>query len=726
MAQYTVTYSCGHTGTVSLFGKHEERERTLARMSKTQLCEECRKADLAEKNTASAESNKAAGLPALTGSANQVDWAETIRHNAWQQWQSDKAIINLLHDFANRARTLDVTPEMIKAAGYNTPDKANILMRECVKQVFHAHHEAKYWIDNRETECYAVNKEIVRRFAAAVQAAAQNLTPTAQQQDAMTPLQLPSNTRIPLELPQHAKLDATPEPAQAEQPQQQTITPDIREIDPHAPMYIQSRAQMDFALVDEYAQMMRDGVEFDPAQAIEDADGKIYVFDGYHRGEAAKAAGVMLRVRVQSGTRADAEWLAFAANKSHGLRRTHADIERVVRNALAHPNAAGMSDRELARHCGTDHKTVGNWRKRLAADAMPPAERERHESDTATQTEIAGTEKPEYTLSEIREIVEDYLPKDAIDRASMLNNLISKTVAGQAYQREIDSLLRSNPMRSCKQLDASLRVVYGLIINTLPSDNSGGAGLDALTVLQVEHNKIATTFEDTAAIEANAGEADETPTAQRAQAEAVLADAQAYLTATKPQPEAAPRPVEIEQIRCVGCRELYPADQVTYRTGLCQACLAHQLNQLAADYHMMRAVFAVLDRALVPGHAAEIKQAIYEEIYKPKQPREVQCEECKGMFDISQLVTYNGRKLHADCYYAAVSAYNALYEQKEQSDDMPPEPDDAPPDPRDRVLYYKQQGLSVRKIADALKAEGITMSKSAVDRIVQEQKETQP
>ena len=54
-----------------------------------------------------------------------------------------------------------------------------------------------------------------------------------------------------------------------------------------------------------------------------------------------------------------------------------------------------------------------------------------------------------------------------------------------------------------------------------------------------------------------------------------------------------------------------------------------------------------------------------------------------------------------------------------QDDDL------TPPDPRERVLYYKAQGLSVRKIADALRTEGITLSKSAVDRIIQESKEAQ-
>ena len=415
-----------------------------------------------------------------------------------------------------------------------------------------------------------------------------------QRQDAMTPMQLPSNTPIPLELPRHAEPDATPEPVQAAQPpQQQTITPDIREIDPTAAHYIQSRAQMDFAFVDEYAQMMRDGVEFDAAQGVEDATGAIYIYDGYHRGEAAKAAGVTLRVRVQPGTRADADWLAFSANKSHGLRRTHADIERVVKNALAHPNAANMSDRELARHCGTDHKTVGNWRRRLA-------EKRKNDNgeiprvptpDAPTQTEIEGTEKPEYTLAEIREVVEDYLPKDATDRASMLNNLISKTAAGQAYEREIVGLLRGNPTRSCERLDASLRIVYGLIIHTLPADNNGGAGLDALTVLQVEHDKIATMPEDTMAIEANAGEADDTPTA--------------------------PRPVEIEQMRCAGCGATFLTRELTYNTGLCRTCLDFQLTLLAERQPLIAATFRVLERRLLGGLAAEIKRGIYEEIYAP-------------------------------------------------------------------------------------------------------------
>ena len=44
MAKYDVTYSCGHTGIVELFGKNSERERKLQWFSESGLCPECYKA----------------------------------------------------------------------------------------------------------------------------------------------------------------------------------------------------------------------------------------------------------------------------------------------------------------------------------------------------------------------------------------------------------------------------------------------------------------------------------------------------------------------------------------------------------------------------------------------------------------------------------------------------------------------------------------------------------
>ena len=144
--------------------------------------------------------------------------------------------------------------------------------------------------------------------------------------------------------------------------------------DPKELVFIQSRAETNNDLVDEYANMMRDGVQFDAAQGVRDEVDQIFVYDGLHRGEAAKLAGIRLLVETQSGTRQDAEWLALSANQKHGLRRSRKDRQRVVRNALLHPYGASLSDREIARHCGVDHKTVGKVRAELQTTAeIPPS-----------------------------------------------------------------------------------------------------------------------------------------------------------------------------------------------------------------------------------------------------------------------------------------------------------------------------------------------------------------
>ncbi|MEM7343233.1 MAG: hypothetical protein AAF485_03245 [Chloroflexota bacterium] len=136
--------------------------------------------------------------------------------------------------------------------------------------------------------------------------------------------------------------------------------------------FIQSRAKTNYNLVDEYAEIMRAGVQFDPAQGIRDEDDQVWVFDGLHRGEAAKMAGVQLAVDIQSGTKEDAEWLALTVNQKHGLRRSQADKRRIVRLALKHPNGVSLSNREIARHCGVSDKTVGKIRSELEVTAEIP------------------------------------------------------------------------------------------------------------------------------------------------------------------------------------------------------------------------------------------------------------------------------------------------------------------------------------------------------------------
>ncbi|MDD4472207.1 MAG: hypothetical protein PHT97_13755 [Methanoculleus sp.] len=82
MAKYSVTYACGHTGTVRLTGPTRTREWIL-KNKEQELCPDCYKAQLeakreAERVAAAAEAAEQE-LPALVGTDKQVAWALTIR-----------------------------------------------------------------------------------------------------------------------------------------------------------------------------------------------------------------------------------------------------------------------------------------------------------------------------------------------------------------------------------------------------------------------------------------------------------------------------------------------------------------------------------------------------------------------------------------------------------------------------------------------------------------------
>ena len=200
-------------------------------------------------------------------------------------------------------------------------------------------------------------------------------------------------------------------------------------IDPHEAIFLQSRAHMDFAIVDEYARMMQDGVEFDACSGIDDA-GTLYIYDGYHRGKAAESINALLRVSVKPGTKRDAEWLALAANTKHGLRRTNADIERVVAHALAHPRAANMSNREIARHFGVDEKTIRNH-KQHAEVPQPP------------EPQPQPLAEDYISVEDMRALIDAHFSQDADQRREQLQQVFNQTGAGPSHVRAIEDQIAS-------------------------------------------------------------------------------------------------------------------------------------------------------------------------------------------------------------------------------------------------------------------------------------------
>jgi hypothetical protein len=128
----------------------------------------------------------------------------------------------------------------------------------------------------------------------------------------------------------------------------------------------QVRAAINEAVVQEYAERIQAGDKF-PAVVVFFDGQHHWLGDGFHRVFAHQSAGQEdIEADIRPGSRADAVWFACSANRTHGLRRSNADKRRAATMALASPQAQGMSDRQLAEHCGVGHVFVGMVRKELA------------------------------------------------------------------------------------------------------------------------------------------------------------------------------------------------------------------------------------------------------------------------------------------------------------------------------------------------------------------------
>jgi len=128
---------------------------------------------------------------------------------------------------------------------------------------------------------------------------------------------------------------------------------------------IQSRASLAEGTVAEYAEQYRAGAEMPPVTLFFDGSTH-WLADGFHRAQAAKAAGLAeIAVDVHSGSLHDARMFSAGANIIHGLRRTNADKRRAVEMLLSDPECAGWSNEQIARHCQVSTFLVAEMREHL-------------------------------------------------------------------------------------------------------------------------------------------------------------------------------------------------------------------------------------------------------------------------------------------------------------------------------------------------------------------------
>lgn len=125
----------------------------------------------------------------------------------------------------------------------------------------------------------------------------------------------------------------------------------------------QPRATLNDDVVAAYAESYAEGVAMPPVEVV--YDGAAYwLWDGFHRCVGADRAGLdSIEANVRQGTLDDARWLSYGANIANSLYRSTRDKQRAVEAALAHPKAGGMSNGEIADHCGVSEKTIRNHRE---------------------------------------------------------------------------------------------------------------------------------------------------------------------------------------------------------------------------------------------------------------------------------------------------------------------------------------------------------------------------
>ena len=134
-----IKFSCGHSGTVELYGSADERQHRIAYLEKYGTCSDCFKAQQAE--MAEAISVKYM-LPELTGSEKQISWANRIRtekiadlEKLFDSWASQRTT-------ANSAQIDAVVSSVIEFVRKQT--------------------SAAWWIDNRDLNSKKLIKEAMK------------------------------------------------------------------------------------------------------------------------------------------------------------------------------------------------------------------------------------------------------------------------------------------------------------------------------------------------------------------------------------------------------------------------------------------------------------------------------------------------------------------------------------------------------------------------------------
>lgn len=119
----------------------------------------------------------------------------------------------------------------------------------------------------------------------------------------------------------------------------------------------QQRA-VDNDVMKRYAALMQDGVKFPPVNIVTDGKNN-FLWDGFHRYFAALRLGKKyIEANVENGTRRDAIYFSFSANKANAFPRQPGTVKGILEKILKDEEWSKISQHEIARYVGCTQQFV--------------------------------------------------------------------------------------------------------------------------------------------------------------------------------------------------------------------------------------------------------------------------------------------------------------------------------------------------------------------------------
>lgn len=196
----------------------------------------------------------------------------------------------------------------------------------------------------------------------------------------------------------------------------------------------QPRKEINYNVVKDYAEAMREGAKFPPVTVFFDG-ADYWLADGFHRYHGTKSNGtVTIEADVTQGSLEDAQEYSYGANKDRGLSMSADDNKDIVRKMLLNQRYKDWSQARIAKHVGVtamfvsrvkssmeikDESTVKKYMKNGVEKQMDVSKSLRKDTPPVITPNVAPYDEKEEKIRELTDVInqldeENATLKDAI------------------------------------------------------------------------------------------------------------------------------------------------------------------------------------------------------------------------------------------------------------------------------------------------------------------------